>query len=667
MGFTDFASNVVKKYRQTFIPQAIELAESVNTTKTRFVWTTGSWLVYDYLVNAGNEDKRRFSDAIEKGYIAWHALPFTMHSELLDAHSFADGIGIAKKLDGIYGVKTIAAKATDVPGHTIAIVPLLAKAGVKLLHIGVNGASAMPDTPKTFLWRYGDSEIVVIYEGSYGGAHQCEYVEEILYFHHTNDNKGPGSQQEIIELYQRLHEIYPGYEIIGSRLDEYASVIWSQRDKLPVIECEIGDTWIHGVASDPFKTALLRELQFAKSEWIEQGVRSLDQISFDALTEKILIAAEHTWGLDVKRHLGDFDNYLRSDFLTAMDRNSVTLDGARKNRVNATTKRYRESGEYQVGSYQRMEESWREQRQFLIDAIKYLPTELRENIKCEKLLAQHGFSKEHMSGTDTRSFWFGKINIEFDQCGLKSLKFANSQVIKNAHNMCNIEYKSYSSRDYGIWRKNYMRDYIHNSEWSEPDFLRPGLNRFSGKYPTGYFGYTLQDVFIGDNKILTVLKLPDEILDELGCPPVIEVQYTLFNDYIDVELLWTKKPLSRLPEAIFFNIPTIIASSKIEYVKMGKSIDPFNIVSYGNRNISCTECVNIIAEEYNLKVQSFHAPLTTMGKGKIVEFKNAHPGSKSTGITYILYNNVWGTNFPLWYADSAYFKFRLTVSLSTST
>ncbi len=37
-----------------------------------------------------------------------------------------------------------------------------------------------------------------------------------------------------------------------------------------------------------------------------------------------------------------------------------------------------------------------------------------------------------------------------------------------------------------------------------------------------------------------------------------------------------------------------------------------------------------------------------------------HPGIAENGITYILQNNVWGTNFPLWYEENARFIFRIT-------
>ena len=54
---------------------------------------------------------------------------------------FRAGLSFSQELDRRFGVRTTAAKMTDVPGHTLGIVPLLAEAGVRFLHLGVNTAS----------------------------------------------------------------------------------------------------------------------------------------------------------------------------------------------------------------------------------------------------------------------------------------------------------------------------------------------------------------------------------------------------------------------------------------------------------------------------------------------------------------------------------------------
>ena len=58
LGFTDYAEKVREQYLTSFIPSAIELAESLNKNgKKNFVWTTGSWLIKEAL-ESGDENLR---------------------------------------------------------------------------------------------------------------------------------------------------------------------------------------------------------------------------------------------------------------------------------------------------------------------------------------------------------------------------------------------------------------------------------------------------------------------------------------------------------------------------------------------------------------------------------------------------------------------------------
>ena len=94
-------------------------------------------------------------EAIGRGDIAWHALPFTWWSEILNRSLIEGGIGISKALDRRYGKVTTGAKMTDVPGHTRGLVTPLAKHGVKFLDIGLNPVPAFPAVPQLFCGRMG--------------------------------------------------------------------------------------------------------------------------------------------------------------------------------------------------------------------------------------------------------------------------------------------------------------------------------------------------------------------------------------------------------------------------------------------------------------------------------------------------------------------------------
>lgn len=184
VGFTDYARNVIEGYFQHFIPNAIYLARTMRESDAdaRFVWTTGSWLIYEYLEQASPDERRLMEAAIIAGDIAWHGLPFTTHTELMDVSLFRYGLSLAQTLDKRFGKQTIAAKMTDVPGHTRGLVPLLAEAGITFLHIGVNPASSVPDVPPVFVWHDegSNSDVVVMYHQDYGSTSVIDGLDDAI-------------------------------------------------------------------------------------------------------------------------------------------------------------------------------------------------------------------------------------------------------------------------------------------------------------------------------------------------------------------------------------------------------------------------------------------------------------------------------------------------------
>lgn len=54
-----------------------------------------------------------------------------------------------------------------------------------------------------------------------------------------------------------------------------------------------------------------------------------------------------------------------------------------------------------------------------------------------------------------------------------------------------------------------------------------------------------------------------------------------------------------------------------------------------------------------------HSPLLSIGEGKILKFDDKTEDFTRDGISYILHDNVWGTNFPLWYEDNAKYRFEI--------
>src|ERR1700678_4080735 len=146
VGFIDTQANVIRMYFERHFPQAIQTAATFRREGSdRYIWTTGSWLIYEYLEKAAKPQQRLMEQAILSGDVAWHALPFTWQTELLDPSLIAGALGFSQSLDRRFQRTTTGAKMSDVPGHTRALIGPLAAHGVKLLDIGVNAASTPPD------------------------------------------------------------------------------------------------------------------------------------------------------------------------------------------------------------------------------------------------------------------------------------------------------------------------------------------------------------------------------------------------------------------------------------------------------------------------------------------------------------------------------------------
>ncbi|MGN1202412.1 MAG: DUF5054 domain-containing protein, partial [Eubacterium sp.] len=451
LGFTDYAETIRHKYIDDFIPSAIELAKKVNNSGNKnFIWTTGSWIIKEALENSNEKQKEFLIQALKDGSIVPHGLPFTTHSELLDFDTFDYGLSIVDEIDEIRGRKTISAKMTDVPGHTKAIVPLLAKHGIKLLHIGVNGVSAVPEVPECFLWKCGDAEVIVIYSGDYGGAFKSEFADEVLYFDHTVDNHGAPAPEKVMNKLSKIQNDYPDYEVCAGTLDEFAEIMWEIKDKLPVLEDEIGDSWIHGSASDPYKSAALRELMRLKRIWLADGSMVRTGKEYAGFSDALLCIAEHTCGVDSKIYFADYENYLKPDFEKARKKDEVVIRHIfrdfPKNFLTAVSRLF---GAYKKGSYSAIEKSWQEQRLYIDKAVSALSDEHRAQAEAALLkLRPENMLMISDANEYTGSIKFAGFELELNEYGgIGKLSYNGEDIIRK-NNKAIIEYRSYSNADY---------------------------------------------------------------------------------------------------------------------------------------------------------------------------------------------------------------------------
>ena len=659
LGFTDYAENIRRKYIDEYIPSAVSLAEKVNTENSKgFIWTTGSWIIKEALHDSDESKRAKLINALKSENIVPHAMPFTTHSEVFDEDTFDYGLSIVDEIDEIRGRKTVSAKMTDVPGHTRAIIPLLAKHGIKLLHIGVNGASAVPEVPECFLWKCAGSEIVVIYSGEYGGAFKCEFADEILWFDHTLDNSGAPSPDKVKDMLAKIKSSYPDYEVGAGTLDDFADIMWKIKDRLPVIDGEIGDTWIHGSASDPYKSAALRELMSLKKQWLANGdmVRMSDE--YKGFSDALLCIGEHTCGMDSKTHFADYENYLKRDFIKARKKDKVGIRRPFSSFPKGLIFKLSPLGNEH--SYSVIEKSWQEQRDYISKALSCLTEAHRAQAEeaVGRLIPKHteDFSADREY---TGSVKFSDYEFELNEFGgIGSLTCKGAEIIHKNNNPL-LEYRLYTSKDYDFWFSHYSRNMDKNGAWAYPDFGRPLLKYADGKYPAGRFYYKMTGARIAEEenqiRISADLRCDKALCEQAGAPREVQVIYTLDKDGLKFDVLWCGKDASRLTEAIFLHLYP--AAESLSLIKLGREIDYKSTVSMGGRNLHAVEKCIFANKCGNFEICNYHSPIISVGRGKILEYDNKIESFENDGVAFVLQNNVWGTNFPLWYEDNARFAF----------
>lgn len=662
IGYTALAADILKKYREEFIPGAIELAGKVNQGgKKRFVWTVGSYLIKHALERGDDAQRQSLEEAIRRGDVRWHGLACTTHTELMDEALFRYDLSLSKALDARFGVNTVAAKMTDVPGHTVAMVPLLREAGIEYLHIGVNGGSRVPEVPELFRWRYGMDEVVVHYASGYG-APSVLPNGVALEFCHSLDNAGPPSVEALDAEYRALAARYPNAVIEAGTLDDFARAAREVSETLPIITQEIGDTWIHGVATDPTKVSSFMRLLELRAKWEESGALEPGSPAYDTFMKPLLLVAEHTWGMDVKKYLFDFTNWTKADFQAARkrDRTGYLLFSPRNAHIftalHDELREYR--GENEVSSYSIFEASHAEQRAYIDEAVAALPEALADDAKSALAFDMPDIPK----GIPCR------FNEPIEINGWQATVGEHGELthLNNESLGVNMDasfglfaYETFDGKAVSDCFFEYGRDLKANFHWAECDFGKPGL-RYEQSLGRN-ISFAPPDVIVKAGDKLYISLRPEASLCELyGCPRKLLVMHQ-FGETIKTTLYWKEKDAIRSPEAIFFGMTLGVADPNGWLIeKLGKPVSPYQVVRGGNRKLHCAKRLIYRGADCEAFVCARDMPLLSMAGRHLYDADDTY-GCVSDGFWYLLYNNRWGTNFKQWFEDDFRAEFETRV------
>lgn len=620
IGFTDHAEKVRRQYHERFIPQAIETGAhfyAENPDEPKFIWTTGAWLIWDHLNSRSSAEVAALEQAIERGLIRWHGLPFTTHTELMSPDLFRAGLSYSQELDRRFGKTTIAAKMTDVPGHTLGMVPLLAEAGIRFLHLGVNTASPPPDVPDVFRWRAPDgAEVVVMYQRSYGETYFPEGFSDGLSFAHTNDNIGPQSVPQTAEALREIRNREPDAVIRAATLEDYGALLWEARERFPVLDVELGDSWIHGSATDPQKTARFLALQRLYDRFAGEGLNR----SRLAFGRELAMVAEHTCGVDIKSYLRDDKAWSRLNF-----------EAARK-----TDYRFAYA-----------EQSWQEQRDYLDKAISMLePDDAAAAAQAVATLGAPALPVLSAKQTElTAGGW--TVTLDGQSGDIASIATpAGTTISGRGGALLGYRYESYDAADVGRHMDTYL---THRQEWAVLDHDKPGLAQ-SGAALSQVFPPVL-DAAAGN---MMLLSLPERASSSYGAPKHVSLRFLDEGDALSIQLTLHAKPANRMPEASFFFV-TPAGDAAWSFRKMGLWHKSGAIAESGGAQLQAVSAARTGA----LQIEPLDTPLAAPASWGFMTFCKARPDF-SGGIRFNLHNNKWGTNFPMWCEGDIVARFRLS-------
>ena len=614
VGFTDLSSVVTERYVHDFIPKAIEVSERLRADGfgDRYVWTTGSWLIWKYLRTASPEAVKQLEEAIGRGDIVWNSVPYTVESETMTRELFETCLLLSKRLDKKYNKQTIAAKMTDVPGHTRSIIDPMYDAGIRLLHVGINSACPLPSVPTFCRWRSpSGNDLLLVYQKDYGEDEVLPDGKTVVSINFTGDNHGPHSYERVKKIYADLRKRYPQAQLVGASFNDVARELLLIKKDLPVVTSEIGDTWIFGYGGAPIRMAKFRAVSRLYSQWLNEGkIKKDSDVALDFAAELGLIA-EHTQGVDVKTHLRQWDKYDMDKFLKGRSE----------------------------GIFSMAEASWKEIDNYIDSAIAFLPASLQKE------------AREVVAEVD-------KVKLE-DNSKMKPMERKRwEQPIAGGMTLAGLSYQMFDGDDYDDFQNRYLRA---RYGWALDDLGKRGLKESHAVSVTLYAQTMAQSVRKEKKgtRIITELRFPEnEKVDKRVYPERIQVNcFTTKNGKrSEVALTIYGKPAVRLPESYWLSF-TVPGIELVIAEKMGERVNLMDVVEKGNRQMhGIDRYVDLITSGETIRISSKEAFLLNVGEAQGLNYSTNYP-DKRKGAHFNLNNNLWGTNFSMWNEGSLTYHF----------
>ena len=225
-----------------------------------------------------------------------------------------------------------------------------------------------------------------------------------------------------------------------------------------------------------------------------------------------------------------------------------------------------------------------------------------------------------------------------------------------------MAYQTFDAADFA----NFVQSYciLPDEWWVKADFGKPGLEKTGARQKTHLA--SLQNSFIGRRSkgwnLIEDLHF-ENINATIEAPPARLFMEWFFPDAAPeahLTLQWFNKSANRMPEALWLSfIPDAPHLAGWTLDKIGCDVSPLQVVEGGNRQMHAVgRGVSYRDERGNLQIDTLDAPLVATGERALLNFSARQP-NLSGGMHFNLWNNVWGTNYRMWFEEDMKFRFVL--------
>jgi len=167
------------------------------------------------------------------------------------------------------------------------------------------------------------------------------------------------------------------------------------------------------------------------------------------------------------------------------------------------------------------------------------------------------------------------------------------------------------------------------------------------------------------------LLTPRDAFINYGCPDYIWVNYTFpvsKPNTVIINFQWFNKTATRLPEALWLSFSPIVSNVSLWKVqKLGELVSPLNVIFNGSKHLHGFDSYVEHSSEKDGKfhIESLDSGVVCFGEPTPFPTPFTQP-DLSQGVHFNLFNNIWGTNYVMWYPfldEDLNAQFRFIVNL----